>query len=193
MNPSLPGGAIGAQDEAAGASWAASTRLGYAFVPYGRLQQGREPAANPNELRIDVHLGTLQAKVDAPTGTSLDLQLPFGTLVTRTIRERRADHGVGDLELRVRQALPRWARAPRLSLGVAAGLVVPTGPYVERSGAANLPPEASYLTLGRGATWWVAEGDARAALSGGAALFAQVAARGPMGRPPICWSAAKGD
>lgn len=81
--------------------------------------------------------------------------LPFGTLATRSLAERRTDSGVGDLEIRVRQSLRRYVRP--VALGVALGAVAPTGPYVARAGAANLAPEASYLTLGRGVPWWIGE------------------------------------
>ena len=155
-------------------------RVGYTFVPYGRLQQGTSSAANPSGLGIDVHLGTAQINVTAPTGTSLDVQLPFGSLVTHSIAGDRTDNGIGDLELRVRQSSGRWLRRPMLSVSI--GTVVPTGPYVPRSGAANLTPEASYLTLGRGAAWWIVEADGRVPLGAHPSLFAQLSGRGPISR-----------
>jgi thiol-disulfide isomerase/thioredoxin len=163
-------------------AWSVGTRVGYTFVPYGRLQQGTDTAPNPNELGIDVHLGTLQATAAAPTGTGLDLQLPFGSLVTRSIMERRTDSGIGDLELRVRQSLNRFVHVRRVGLGLAAGAVVPTGPYVARAGEANLAPEASYLTLGRGVPWWIVEADVRVELHRRVALFAQLSGRRPLAR-----------
>ena len=181
MNPALPGGASGPEADADDA-WAIGARMGYTFVPYGRLQQGTDVAPNPNQLAVDVHLGTVQARAAAPTGTALDLQLPLGSLRTRTLLERRADHGIGDLELRVRQSASELVGSPRWGLGLTAGAVLPTGPYVARSGAANLPPEASYLTLGRGVPWWLVEGDARAAICPRAAAFVQVSGRGPLGQ-----------
>jgi thiol-disulfide isomerase/thioredoxin len=158
--------------------WSASARAAYTYVPYGRLQQGTRMAPNPSGLAIDVHLGTLQLQAAAPTGTALDLQLPFGSLSTRTIAERRTDGSLGDLELRVRQSAGRWIREPRLALAI--GAVLPTGAYVARSGAANLTPEASYLTFGRGASWWIAELDAQLAVHGRASVFGQISARGPL-------------
>jgi len=149
-------------------------------VPYGRLQQGTQTAPNPTGLAIDVHLGTLQLQAAAPTGTALDLQLPFGSLGTRTLSDRRTDAGLGDLELRLRQSAARWLSSPQLS--VALGAVLPTGAYVARSGAANLPPEASYLTLGRGTAWWLAEVDAWLAAHPRVSLFGQLSARGPLAR-----------
>lgn len=68
-----------------------------------------------------------------------------------------------------------------ITVGATLGLVIPTGPYVERSGAANLAPEASYLTLGRGTEWWLAELDARLRV-GRSAIFTQAAGRGPLAR-----------
>lgn len=179
MNPALPGGALidGGNDQT---SWSTDTRVGYAFIPYGRLQQGRSSAPNPNELAIDVHLATLQLSISAPTKTRLDLQLPAGTLITNTFDQRRTDSGIGDLEARLRQSVVQIGSS-RLTVGATLGLVVPTGPYVARSGAANLAPEASYLTLGRGTEWWLAELDGRLRV-GRTALFSQVAGRGPLSR-----------
>lgn len=155
--------------------------MAYSFVPYGRLQQGMDAAPNPSGLGIDVHLGTVQAHVGGPSGLALDLQLPFGTLSTRSDGSRRSDTGAGDLELRARQSLQRWLRLP-VKLALATGLGLPTGGYVARSGAANLAPEASYLTLGRGTTWWLFELEARLALGTHASLFAQAGARLPLAR-----------
>jgi thiol-disulfide isomerase/thioredoxin len=180
VNPALPGGASGTDAGPDDDRWSASARAAYTYVPYGRLQQGTRTAPNPSGLEIDVHLGTLQLQAAAPTGTALDLQLPFGSLTTRTIDARRTDPGVGDLELRVRQSAGRWVERPQLA--VAIGAVLPTGPYVAHSGAANLAPEASYLTLGRGVAWWIAEADARIAVHRRASIFGQVSARGPLAR-----------
>lgn len=178
MNPALPGGANGADATLAENAWSVGARVGYTYVPYRRLQQGTKTAPNPSELGVDVHLGTLQVLAAGPTGTGLDVQLPFGSLMSRSITERRTDSGIGDLELRVRQSL----RLNKLTLSGVGGAVVPTGPYVARAGAANLAPEASYLTLGRGVAWWIAEVDARLAIGSRATPFAQVSARGPLGR-----------
>lgn len=180
MNPALPGGASGTDAGPDDDRWSATARAAYTYVPYGRLQQGTEAAPNPSGLAIDVHLGTLQLQAAAPTGTALDLQLPFGSLRTRTIDMHRTDPGIGDLELRVRQAAGRWIDRPRLALAL--GAVLPTGAYVARSGAANVPPEASYLTLGRGTAWWIAELDAQLDAHRRASVFGQVSARGPMAR-----------
>ncbi|MBA3455865.1 MAG: hypothetical protein H0T42_22400 [Deltaproteobacteria bacterium] len=180
MNPALPGGAAGTEVQLDGDLWSTGGRLGYAFVPYGRLQQGTSPAPNPNQLAIDVHLASAQVHITAPTGTSLDLQLPFGSLITRSVAENRTDTGIGDLELRIRQSLRDLIRRPALVLS--AGLVLPTGEYVARSGAANLAPEASYLTLGRGVAWWIVEADARIELTRGVSVFGQLSGRGPVGR-----------
>lgn len=163
----------------ASAQWSASSRLGYSYVPYGRLQSGRAEVENLTGLGIDVHLGTLQAQVGSPLGLSLELQLPFGALASRSGGTSRTDSGVGDLELRLRQSL-RALGVPSVRVG--AGLVLPTGDYSARSGAANLAPEASYLTLGRGTAWWLADVEAAAALGARASLWAQLSGRGPLGR-----------
>lgn len=179
MNPSLPGGATDATTDAAQRAWWLRARLGFTFIPFDRLQQGSATAPNPSQLAIDLHLGTLQATAAAPTATSFDAQLPFGRLVTRTIAGMRTDRSIGDLELRLRQGLEPWLPRPRLRVGLAAGVVLPTAPYVARSGAANLPPEAAHLTLGRGVSWWLVEADARVAVPHDVAAFAQTSARGP--------------
>jgi len=165
-----------------------TARTSYTFVPYARLQQGADPAPNPNQLAVAVHLGTLQLQAAAPTSTSFDLQLPFGALTTSTLLERRTDTGIGDLELRFRQAIPRTRR---WGAGAVLGAVLPTGPYVARSGAANLAPEASYLTLGRGVAWWLVELDGRLAIGGRATAFGQLTIRGPIGqtKDDFAWGA----
>jgi thiol-disulfide isomerase/thioredoxin len=180
VNPALPGGATGVETAVDDDAWSTGGRVGYTFVPYGKLQQGTREAANPSELGIDVHLGTAQVHLAAPTATTLDLQLPFGSLFTRSIAQRRTDHGVGDLEVRIRQSVGRLFRRPATSFS--GGVVLPTGAYVERSGAANLAPEASYLTLGRGVAWWIAEADSRIALGRRTSLFVQLSGRGPFSR-----------
>lgn len=151
-------------------------------MPYGKLQQGRDEAANPSELRVDAHLGLVQAQAGAPSGTSLIVELPVGALRSSTVSETRVDEGVGDLELRVRQTLGRLLGFRRLGFAVSLGVVVPSGAYAARSGAANLAPEASYLTLGRGTTWWIAEADGRIAIGRRGAAFGQLSARRPFGR-----------
>jgi thiol-disulfide isomerase/thioredoxin len=152
------------------------------FVPYGKLQQGRAVAANPSELRVDAHLGLVQAQASAPTGTSLIVELPVGALRSSTVDATRIDEGAGDLELRVRQELGRFLGARALGFALSLGVVVPSGAYTARSGAANLAPEASYLTLGRGVTWWIAEADARLTLGRRGAVLGQLSARRPFGR-----------
>lgn len=180
MNPALPGGATTADTDLDDASWSSAARVGYAFVPYGRMQQGRDEAPNPSNLAIDVHLATLQLVVAAPTATSLDVQLPAGTLVTTQLDTSTSDTGIGDLEARLRQSLARWIGGP-VAPAVALGIVAPTGPYVPRTGLANLPPEASYLTLGRGVPWLLAEADTRLRVAR-TSLFAGLTARIPLAR-----------
>jgi thiol-disulfide isomerase/thioredoxin len=144
------------------------------------MKQGTSAVENPGKLGIDVHLMLLQATAAMPTGTSLDVQLPAGSLTTTMLDAERTDRGVGDLELRARQSLSMQARA--LEVGGALGLVAPTGEYVARSGAANLPAEALALTLGRGVMWWLAELDARYSFAPRAAAFVQLGSRVPLGR-----------
>lgn len=182
MNPALPGGASDGSAAAGGGRWSTSVRLGYAFVPYRELWQGRSIAPNPSQLAIDVHLATLQVIATAPTATSLDVQLPAGAVVTRSIMGERTDDSVGDLELRLRQDGSRWWPDAAFAGALALGAVVPTGPYVARSGAANLPPESIALTLGRGVPWWLLEADGRWAIARRVSALAQLSARGPLGQ-----------
>ncbi len=182
MNPALPGGALTTDLAADQPTWSVTGRLGYTFVPYGRMQQGRDEAPNPTELSIDVHLATLQAIATAPTGTSLDVQLPAGSLITSTREDNRRDQGIGDLELRARQSLSRLLAWSKISVGMTAGLVIPTAPYVARSGAANPRPEASYLTLGRGITWGLLEMDVRIPVASRWTGLVQLAGRVPLVR-----------
>ena len=176
MNPSLPGGAT-ASTELDDDRWSVGGRVGYTYVPYSRLQQGTSDAPNPSGLGIDVQLATIQTYAAAPTGTSFDLQLPIGSLSTRMLDTERTDRGTGDLELRVRQAF----RLP-IRLGATLGAVLPTGDYAGRSGAANLPPEASTVTLGRGVPWWLVELDARHLIGSRTTALAQLSVRGPLAR-----------
>jgi thiol-disulfide isomerase/thioredoxin len=98
------------------------------------------------------------------------------------VLEQRTDDGLGDLELRVRQAASPWLAGSRWSAGAAIGAALPTGDYVARSGAANLPEEAAGLALGRGVTWWLVEVDGRREIARRGSAFAQITARGPLGR-----------
>lgn len=154
-------------------------RLSYTGIPYSKLQQGTDEAPNPNELQVNVHLATAQIEAAAPTGTRVRVQLPVGRLSTSTIDESRSDTDLGDLEARVLQTLP-WLKVPRIEVGL--GVALPTGPYIERSGAANLPPEASYLTLGRGTSWLIGEAQATTPISSWLSSYVQLSARTPLGR-----------
>ena len=135
-------------------------------------------APNPDELAVAVHLATLQVRLDAPTQTQLSMQLPSGLLRTSTLQDNRTDTDIGDAELRLRQTLPRL-KVPRLDVGV--GVALPTGPYVAKSGAANLPPEASYLTLGRGVSWGIVELQASVPVTASSSSYVQLSARTPLG------------
>jgi thiol-disulfide isomerase/thioredoxin len=53
---------------------------------------------------------------------------------------------------------------------------------VAKSGAVNLPPEASFLTLGRGVTWGVVEAQVSLPLSKKLSTYAQFSARSPFSR-----------
>ena len=143
------------------------------------MQQGTETAPNPDELTVSVALATLQLGVTAPTGTELNVQLPFGRLGISNFESDMPNTGLGDLELRVKQNL---TFKNRFNLQLATGLVVPTGEYLPASGAANLPPEASFLTLGRGALWWLADVQLSTALTSRFSVFSQGSFRAPLER-----------
>lgn len=142
------------------------------------MQQGTKAAPNPDELSVDVHLMTAGLRLSLPSQTQLSLQLPAGRLRTQSLQGSRTDSNIGDVELGVTQALP-WLKTPRFRVGL--GLVAPTGPYVAKSGAANLPPEASFLTLGRGVYWAVAELGASMPIGPNASAYLQVTGRSPLG------------
>lgn len=182
MNPSLPGGATATDEQLPDGAWVVGGRLGYTFVPYRDLQVGSQVVVNQDQLAINVHLVTLQARATAPSATTLDLQLPTGVLEVASLVGSRTDSGVGDLEVRLRQSSTRWRPTARTELGGTVGLVLPTGPYVARAGAANLSPEANYLTLGRGVTWGLAELDLRRQVSSRVSLLAQLSGRIPLGQ-----------
>lgn len=177
MNPALPGGAPSDAGGEALDAWLVSGRLSYAGVPYKDLQQGTEPGPNPDQLRVNVHLLTTELALTAPWQTKFSVQLPTGRLATSTVASSRTDTDIGDAELRVQQMLPAWNS---LRLGLTAGVVLATGPYVPKSGAANLPPEASYLTLGRGVTWAIAEAQLSTSLSEKASVYGELAGRTPL-------------
>ncbi len=179
MNPALPGGAPGDTQGGSDGSWLVSGRLSYAGVPYKSLQQGTKEAPNPDELQVNVHLITAELAVTAPWQTKLSVQLPTGRLATSTLAESRTDTDIGDAELRIRQSLPRFSS---LRLDIGAGLVLPTGPYIAKSGAANLPPEASFLTLGRGVTWAIGELQLSTSVTKNISAYGEIAARAPLGR-----------
>jgi len=153
--------------------------MSYAGIPYSDMQQGTTAAANPDKLKVNVHLSTLQLSVQAPTDTQFNLQLPAGRLSTSTLQTERTDSNIGDAELRIRQRLP-WFSKPHLEAGV--GLVLPTGPYVARSGAANLPPEASFLTLGRGVSWGILQMQGNVPITEEISSYVQLSARRPFGK-----------
>lgn len=177
MNPALPEGTPGEQTELASGQWQASGRLSYAGIPYSKLQRGTNTAPNPDGLSVNVHLATAQLQVVAPFGTQLSVQLPVGRLTTQTMQSDRTDTNLGDAEIRLRHTLP-WLRKPRFEVG--GGIALPTGPYVEKSGAANLPPEASFLTLGRGVSWGILEAQASVPIASSASTYVQLSGRMPL-------------
>jgi thiol-disulfide isomerase/thioredoxin len=179
VNPALPAGTLGDVSASAADTWQVTGRLSYAGITYSKLQQGTRQAPNPDNLRVHVHLATTELRVTAPTSTVFSVQLPLGRLSTSTDQDSTTDTDLGDAEIRLRHSLP-WLKKPRIEVG--GGLVLPTGPYVAKSGAVNLPPEASFLTLGRGVTWGVVEAQVTLPLSKSLSTYAQFSARSPFSR-----------
>jgi thiol-disulfide isomerase/thioredoxin len=66
-------------------------------------------------------------------------------------------------------------------LAAAAGAALPTGPYAARSGQVGFDENASYLTLGRGTVWFLADLDARLALPRRVGLFGTATVRTSLG------------
>lgn len=170
----------GSEPAATADTWQVSGRLSYTGVPYSELQQGTRSGPNPDQLRVDVHLATTEIELASPFGTQLGVRVPAGVLATSTLQQSRTDTNVGDTEVRVRQRLP-WSE--RAVVELTAGVVLPTGPYAVRSGAANVPPEAQFLTLGRGVTWALAEAQASMGFGERYAGYLQLSARTPLSRP----------
>jgi len=156
------------------------------YAPGDTLYAGTEalPRASSEHLRSSVLLASLLASVDLPSGLGAAVAVPYGRLQTKSDITQTSDSGLGDVELRLRQDLARWLAPdatawPRLQVSL--GVVAPTGPYVAKADLlqGNVPDR--YLSLGRGAWWWLGELDAGGAITERFGWYGSAAVRGALG------------
>lgn len=156
------------------AAWVGTAQVLGGVVPFpSRLADG-QPIADPARPRLDLVLATLVAGLGRPVGFGAEVQLPFGVIATEDlVSGRQASAGLGDLEVRARYA----GRVGPVRLQGGVGAALPTGPSIARSGEAAILENARYLTLGRGVTWALLDGEARVTLPARLGLFASSTAR----------------
>ena len=142
--------------------------LVYGYSDSTKLYSGKTDVTNGVGYRLNLQLVSLIASADHERGTGLGIVLPYGfiTRVDRTGAPERSDHGVGDLELRLRQDVtallqPASRLWPHLVLSI--GSVAPTGPYVAKqnvwTGQGPAPVIDTYTSLGRGVWWLLADAE----------------------------------
>lgn len=159
-----------------------SAGLVYGYMHFYDLYQGtkqlgkesKEEALRTNDFELRLHLTTLLAGVDLPSGLGLGLVLPAGRAESTRYSDTEAtagydafgnplentvDTGLGDMEVRIRQVVNRFfpggsRYVPRVVLSLGAG--APTGEYVVNPGLVTADVQKSsdrYISLGRG-VWW---------------------------------------
>lgn len=119
--------------------WQLRTSLVWGTGGADTYYQNDEDVGNLDAFELSMHVFSLLASVQAPTGTSLSAVLPWGRLHSdRRFHDPVVDSGLGDLEVRLRQDVLRplglkgeWVPQVHLSLG----FVAPTGNYIEREDA----------------------------------------------------------
>ncbi len=122
------------------------------------------------EWSLRVHMITVMAGLELPSGTSFQAILPMGRADTTKVDDTgksktldefgspladTQDYGVSDLELRVRQRINGLVgltdnRIPQVVVSV--GVAAPTGNFIVKDSAGAATDQ--YVSLGRG-TWWV--------------------------------------
>ena len=181
--------------------------LVYGYTNYYELYSGtehkgpavKEEALGTNDFELRLHLLTAMASVELPTGTGLSLIIPMGRAEsTRYDYDGKtgvfdafgnqilssADHGLGDGEIRIRQALRRFTGVKSrympevvLSLGTSA----PTGEYVVNPTFATEEVVSDrYISLGRGVWWGLADLEIFGAISERIGYYAAVNMRVPI-------------
>jgi len=171
-------------DRTAGQVLRVSGGLVYGYTNYYELYEGtkhlspeqKEEALNTNDFELRLHLLTAMASVDLPTSTGISLIVPMGRAEsTRYDYDEKSgvfdafgnhlissvDHGIGDMEMRVRQGFRRFvdidsSYLPEVVISV--GASAPTGEYVVNpSFATEEVISDRYISLGRGVWWGLAD------------------------------------
>ena len=144
-----------------------------------RFFSGAEEALNDSMFRLDLQLLTVVAAIEAPWGGGLGVVLPMGSMrrvedanrsglienVPGATPEDTLDQNIGDLEVRARQDVFRpfaltGSGLPRVVVSLGAAL--PTGEFIPYAnvigGGQKAPPKTdTYVALGRGVSWLLAD------------------------------------
>lgn len=184
-----------------------SAGLVYGYTNYYELYHGtrhlspeqKNEALNTNDFELRLHLLTAMASVELPSGTGVSLIVPMGRAEStrydydgksqvfdafnNSIMES-VDQGIGDVEMRVRQALRQYTGVSSrympevvLSLGASA----PTGGYVVNpSFAEDGAISDRYISLGRGVWWGLADVEVFGSITDRVGYYAAVNMRMPL-------------
>lgn len=195
-NPAFVGGAsdVGVVGGAVRDGWQVRTSLAWGRMGSDTYFEGRKDVGSLDSFRATIDILSLTSALDLPFGLGAQVVLPWGRLASdRNFAPHTVDRGFGDMELRLRQDVLRplgWGgRGWRLVASV--GVALPTGVYVERKTTDDVNPfqsttpgwddgagwedlditggagdSARYLSIGRGATWLLADLDASGAIAG---------------------------
>ncbi len=138
-------------------------------------------------VRLRLYMVMASLGLDAPTGTGLNVVIPWARMAHSDAVQRSADmesidQSLGDVEVRLRQDLVTafgWKTDWRLA--VTAGFVHPTGDY--------LSGQTFTMNIGRGVYWALAELDGSWAPSQRWGLLASAGARQPLTTAPdgLAW------
>lgn len=185
--------------------------LGYGFMTSDSYLKGTHLEPNYDNFSMIMHLWNLNASVETPWGTSIAAVMPWGYLRNKRNFGGGIDRGFGDFELRARQQINAlWGgKGPKVVLS--AGLVAPTGMYVEREttdttvfddtglgggfggGGWGDEPEPDavatndsdrYLSIGRGAWWLTADLEVFGSINSRFGYYAALNSRMPLTYSP---------
>ncbi|MCO4762052.1 MAG: thioredoxin family protein [Myxococcales bacterium] len=106
--------------------------LGYGWLTSNAYFEGNEETVNFDNFSMTMHLLNLTAAVEAPWGSSMSMVLPWARLDNQRRFGGGVDKGFGDLELRLRQDVSQLWGGSGPKVVLSAGVVAPTGVYVER-------------------------------------------------------------
>lgn len=162
--------------------------LGYGAADTLYAGTDKQPREDTDHYAMQVKMASLLAGVDLPGGRGATLVLPWALITTTSDVRTTSDHSIGDMELRARQDIskllwPESRSAPRLTLTL--GAVAPTGPYVTTAdilaATGDQAPER-YVSLGRGAWWFLADAQVSGAFSDSFGWSAAVLTRTPLSK-----------